>query len=118
MSKPLEVLPYDGVFRCHVRSEKSKRLYLVDLEAWNGVGFCGCIDFATRKQPEIERLSPKERIASGSKYRCKHIKAARALRAEQFLNEIINQRAEKARLANFTRTRPKPSEATSETTGT
>lgn len=97
MPQPLEVLPYDGVFRCLVRSEKSKRLYLVDLESFSGIGFCGCIDFATRKQPQIEKLSARERRASGDTYRCKHLRAARRLRADQFLSEIIKQRAEQAR---------------------
>lgn len=97
MPQPLEVLPYDGVFRCHVRSEKGKRLYLVDLEAYQGVGWCSCHDFACRKQPGIERLTPNERRATGTKYQCKHILAARCLRGEQLLSEIIKQRAEKAR---------------------
>lgn len=95
--RPLEVLPYDGVFRCLVRSEKSKRLYLVDLEANQGAGFCGCWSFQYRSQPKISRLSPKERREFGKQYSCKHLLAARRVRAEQLLDDIMKQRASKAR---------------------
>lgn len=96
--QPLEVLPYDGVFRCLVRSQKNpKRVYLVDLEANHGIGFCGCYDFTCRKQPSISSLSPKERRASGVRYACKHIIAARGVRAHQLLDEIMKQRAVKVR---------------------
>lgn len=92
---PLEVLPYDGVFRCLVRSAKNpKRVYLVDLDSWNGVGWCGCYQFAYRLQPQLQRLKPVERLASGDRYRCHHIVAARRVRGEQLLDEIIKQRAE------------------------
>lgn len=96
--QPLEVLPYDGVFRCLVRSAKNpKKVYLVDLESWNGIGWCGCYQFAYRLQPHVKRLRPAERRASGDRFRCHHIIAARSARGEQLLDEIIKQRAEKAR---------------------
>ena len=94
---PLEVLPYDGVFRCLVRSEKSKRLYLVDLEFFGGIGKCACWQFEYRLQPKIRRLSPQQRERAGDDVRCKHILEARRVRAEQLLTEIMKQRAEKAR---------------------
>lgn len=95
--EPLEVLPYDGVFRVLVRSASNpKRVYLVDLEANSGVGFCGCTDFTCRKQPMVSRLEPKARRASGDRYRCKHLLRARRVRGEQLLDEIMKQRAESA----------------------
>lgn len=90
--KPLEVLPYDGVFRCLVRSEKNKRLYLVDLEFYSGVGCCACYEFTFRIEPKLKRMRPAERIALGDGARCKHLRAARALRAAQLLDDIIRAR--------------------------
>lgn len=96
--EPLEVLPYDGVFRCLVRSEHNpKRTYLVDLESYNGIGWCGCRDFETRRAPKIAELSAAQRRNAGDECRCKHLVVARRLRAEQILDDIMKQRAEKVR---------------------
>lgn len=96
--EPLEVLPYDGVFRCLVRSASNpKRTYLVDLEAYGGAGFCGCRDWETRRGPEIRRLTPAQRRQAVESIFCKHVRAARRVRGEQLLDEIMKQRAEKAK---------------------
>lgn len=96
--QPLEVLPYDGVFRCLVRSAKNpKRTYLVDLESYNGIGWCGCRDYETRRGPQIKGLTAKERRDAGDECRCKHLVMARRVRAEQLLDEIMKQRAAKVR---------------------
>lgn len=95
---PLEVLPYDGVFRCLVRSAKNpKRTYLVDLDSYSGIGWCGCRDFETRRGPKIKLLNAQQRRNAGDELRCKHLVMARRVRGEQLLDEIIKQRAEKAR---------------------
>lgn len=98
MNTPLEVLPYDGVFRCLVRSASNpKRTYLVDLEAYSGAAFCGCRDWETRRGPEIRRLTSAQRRQAGDKLFCKHVAAARRVRGEQLLDEIMKQRAEQGR---------------------
>lgn len=97
-NQPLEVLPYDGVFRCLVRSATTPgRKYLVDLDANGGIGKCGCRDFETRKQPEIRRLKTEDRWARVDRLRCIHIKALHARLAPQFLDEVLKQRAEKGK---------------------
>lgn len=94
--QPLEVLPYDGVFRCLVRSAKNpKRTYLVDLEAYGGVGKCTCHHFEFRLEPRLSRLPPAERRTNPSRWYCKHLKAARHVRALELLDAIMAMRAEK-----------------------
>lgn len=95
---PLEVLPYDGVFRVLVRSETQPSVkYLVDLDANGGIGKCGCIDFETRHGPEIRRLSLEQRWRDPDSLRCKHLKVLHASIAPKVLDDILKQRAEKAR---------------------
>lgn len=43
--------------------------YLVELEAYDGVGFCGCRQFECLHQPYLERGDPTIR-------RCKHLQKA------------------------------------------
>ena len=53
--------------------------YLVDLEEFDGVGWCGCPDFDLRRRPKIEQA-----IEAGRKppvLRCKHIEAVLKWRA-------------------------------------
>lgn len=46
--------------------------YLVDIEEYEGNGFCACRDFECRHQPALEReLDATGRI--GAHRRCKHI---------------------------------------------
>lgn len=98
-AKPLEVHPYDGPFRCLVSSERNpNRVYLVDLEEYDGVGFCGCTDFATRKQPELEKLTGLERWRTRKRWYCKHIKAVRGWLASQYLDGLLRERARAKKL--------------------
>ena len=76
------VRPIEGeLLRFHVlRDEESDEGYLVDLQALDGNGECGCPHFQFRLKPQL---------ASVGKYgltaRCKHIRRARSY----FLDEII-----------------------------
>lgn len=72
---------------------------LVDMDEYDGVGFCGCEDFQFRHQPLLERGAAQVGALSGRKdlFRCKHLKAVvketarlekKGMNTEIVLNEV------------------------------
>lgn len=74
-------------FRFHVQGEEK---YLVDLEEYHGVGWCGCPDFACRRDKVLEhiRKCPVE-LEEANALRCKHILLARDYAAELYLDALL-----------------------------
>lgn len=73
-------------------SESESSEYLVDLEAYWGSGWCCCTDFRTRHEVELNLLPRNERTfgAFDSRFRCKHIIAARLYEGLELLQARIN----------------------------
>ena len=62
---------FEGSSRLYVRGSGGIE-YLVDLDEYDGNGWCGCQDFAMRRMPRLERG-----IRNVAQCRCKHIRLAR-----------------------------------------
>lgn len=76
----MQVTPHEGLFRYWVRSESRDMEYLVDLTGYNGNGWCGCENFAIKREPLLVRgAKPKS-----DELRCKHI-----IRAREFLGRQL-----------------------------
>lgn len=93
--------PFDSSLRFMVPSNrKSDAEYLVELDAYNGVGKCCCAHFEMRIEPLLRRMIPeKEAIAKGllklkpgrhveDLYRCEHLITARNQFADQLIKAI------------------------------
>ena len=78
MTRP-EIIPIEGEpWRFYVESESEPEFpRLVDLEEYDGVGWCSCPHFTFRCQPNLERGD------RGTELRCKHILAAREYLIDQ-----------------------------------
>ena len=62
------------LFRARVQSEEHPLTsYLVDLEAVDWNGECGCPDYGTKRRKNLKRFGPRRAAC-----RCKHIEWARA----------------------------------------
>lgn len=67
-----------------VPSERKPRMaYRVDLTSNGGAGFCSCVDFGTRRQPNIDAGQPMHTRDCT----CKHLRAVHAY----FLREILTE---------------------------
>src|SRR5213075_260312 len=82
MSKPVQParpVRYPGERARWLVPSASKPEYpvLVDMDEYDGVGWCACEDFQFRHQPLLERGGHKAAALSGRKdlFRCKHLKA-------------------------------------------
>ncbi len=62
-----------------------KTKYKCDLTASGGAGFCSCIDFATRRQPAIDRGEESWTRATT----CRHLRSA----ARHFMKELLRDMA-------------------------
>lgn len=61
--------------------------YLVDIEANDGLGQCGCIDFERTRFPAFRERKPP--LREWDKYRCKHLNLARAELGKNALDIIL-----------------------------
>lgn len=92
-----ELIPIEGEkWRYHCTSESDpSMLFLVDLQAFSGLGQCSCQDWEFRRQPKVTALSPKEvsNLSDLEKdfIRCKHIRKARVDIGMLVLDELIEQ---------------------------
>lgn len=91
---PLEVKPVSGeAFRYYVTSERNPETqYLVDMEHYQGIGWCSCIDFEMRRQPKLEKLNPNIVSFKDTILRCKHIKAAASFLGFEMLQFVIKNK--------------------------
>ncbi len=82
---PPEITEYDGILRYQVEAGGGRDTdsYLVELDAFDGVGKCSCADFRCRKAPLIRAAAPN---APQNKFRCRHILAVR----ERLLDQVIS----------------------------
>lgn len=87
---PLQVIPYDGLFRYHVTSARyPDKQYLVDLEHYHGNGCCSCENFAIKHEPRIvtDGYKPKR-----DECRCKHLIAARDYLGRMLIRAVLSER--------------------------
>lgn len=73
---PSGIQPIPGEHnRFHVPSSSSPDPYLVDLDEFDGNGFCGCLHFENRMLPKLAEAQER-RTKVDQPLRCKHIIAA------------------------------------------
>lgn len=89
----MNVWPIEGEpRRFHVESDElGREPFLVDLDEYNGNGWCGCEDFEFRRQPLLERG------AEPGTERCKHIECAlryQTKRKNESTKDVLDQRTD------------------------
>lgn len=85
-----EVQVYDGPLRFLVRSRKRPEVkHLVQLDAYNFNGACGCENFCN---PILRKL--REGAPPSDDTRCYHIKAARERLLDRFLREVSSHQGD------------------------
>lgn len=89
-AKDPRIKPFDGLTRYLVRSDVNpQNEYLVDLDAYWGIGKCSCAHHTYRMAPELERPGMKSKaLKIPDQFRCKHITLCRQLLGNELVNTL------------------------------
>lgn len=83
----VEITDESMVFRVY-SADGDGSSYRVDLTANGGVGECGCVDFGTRCQKQIDARTPFVDYPKPGRHHCKHLHATFL-----FLGKMVAARA-------------------------
>lgn len=88
----VNVTPFEGLTRFHAQSERGRATtYLVDLDLYWGLGWCGCEDFGINKEPTVKLWKADERVVT-DEWRCKHVIACRMYLGDDLANMFLAAR--------------------------
>ena len=88
----VNVTPFEGLLRFHAQSERGRATkYLVDLDAYWTLGFCGCENFGINIEPIVKKWQADEREITDAR-RCKHILACRQYVGAELLDMLLRLR--------------------------